>query len=139
MKKNLKRGELTKLKLVERWSATFTLAAFILFNSSFKVFAADKKVENSNNGQITREINADQISKTELNNEVATDNNRPLGPSIAPSRARNNKIYTFDELNRMNYSDLVELIKTISYENVPDLFNFNDGSYTFFNNIWSRG
>ena len=134
MKKNLKRGELTKLKLVERWSATFTLAAFILFNSSFKVFAADKKVENSNNGQITREINADQISKTELNNEVATDNNRPLGPSIAPARARNNKIYTFDELNRMNYSDLVELIKTISYENVPDLFNFNDGSYTFFSN-----
>lgn len=134
MKKNLKRGELTKLKLVERWSATFTLAAFILFNSSFKVFAADKKIENSNNGQITREINADQISKTELNNEVATDNNRPLGPSIAPSRARNNKIYTFDELNRMNYSDLVELIKTISCENVPDLFNFNDGSYTFFSN-----
>ncbi len=88
MKKNLKRGELTKLKLVERWSATFTLAAFILFNSSFKVFAADKKVENSNNGQITREINADQISKTELNNEVATDNNRPLGPSIAPSRVK---------------------------------------------------
>ena len=134
MKKNFKLGYLRKAKLAEKLGATLTISAFILFNSSFSVLAADKIIENSNSGQITKEIKSYDISKKELSNEVATDNNRPLGPINALDRAGNKRIYTFDELNRMNYSDLVELIKTISYENVPDLFNFNDGSYTFFSN-----
>ena len=40
--------------------------------------------------------------------------------------------YTFDNLNRLSYSDLVSVIKTIEWSDVPGLFNFSRESYEFF-------
>lgn len=134
MKENSNGRELTKLKLVERWSAIFTLAIFILFSSPITTFAADQKVANTNEEQVNREVNVDEASKTGANKEGVTENNNPLGLSAMTTKDNSNKTYTFDELNRMPYSDLVALIKTITYKNVPDLFNFTEGTYTFFSN-----
>lgn len=49
------------------------------------------------------------------------------------SRAANKK-YTFQYLNRLSYDELVKVIKKISWEDVPGLFEYSSDSYEFFNN-----
>lgn len=131
MREGLKGEKLRKLKQFEKWSAIFTLAIFFTVSSSVTAFATQKKVD-TNTEQVTNELNVDKIVDPKADMKGVTENNKPLGFAASLVKISNDRTYTIDELNRMSYNDLISLIKTITYKNVPDLFNFTDETYRFF-------
>ncbi|GAA0070485.1 collagenase ColA [Clostridium sardiniense] len=121
-----------KLKLIKEGGVALTLTAFLLLNSSIPVFAADKN--KLNNTELTREVSSNDLIKKDVYKNVVPTNNTPQGYATEVQSNNKSRNYTLDELSQMSYSDLISVIKKISYENVPGLFEFSDSSYRFFNN-----
>ncbi|MEG2740307.1 collagenase [Clostridium sp.] len=132
-KEKIFRKKTKKLKLIKDGGIALTLVAFFLFNSAIPVYAVERT--SGNNKELTREFSSNDSLKEKTDKNVVQSNNKPQGyATVIQSDNNQKKNYTFDELNRMNYNDLVSLLKSISYENIQGLFEFSDGSYRFFNN-----
>jgi len=70
-------------------------------------------------------------SGEEIQNTVA-----PLG-AISGNQAASGEAsqeYTMADLNKLNYSDLVDLLVTIHKDDITDLFKYNTGAHTFYMN-----
>ncbi|MGL5243805.1 MAG: collagenase, partial [Sarcina sp.] len=52
-----------------------------------------------------------------------------------PTPSTQNPSYTFKQLNALNYKDLVSVLKSIEWRDIPELFTFSSESQTFFSDM----
>ncbi|MPQ44357.1 collagenase [Clostridium tarantellae] len=75
---------------------------------------------------------ASLISCTSSTIVFAQENNS--NSNATTNQLYGNRQYTYQYLNSLPYDELVSLIKKISWQQVPNLFDFNGDSYEFFSN-----
>lgn len=56
----------------------------------------------------------------------------PPQKSVTSSSVRSSNKYPMSYLNTLSYAELIRLLSTISWEQIPDLFQFNQDSYQFY-------
>lgn len=131
MKHFTKMRKESKLKSFKRITSLSLISTFLILLLPSKTYALDYKDISKNPKPFQDTV----LKNPENKKEILTENNKPKGEEnnlLKESIKKSDKKYSFEELNKLNYTDLISLIKTITYENVPDLFNFTNGSLEFF-------
>ncbi|MGL5244343.1 MAG: M9 family metallopeptidase N-terminal domain-containing protein, partial [Sarcina sp.] len=59
----------------------------------------------------------------------------PPRPTPTPTPPPTLPSYNFRDLNSLNYRDLVSVLKTIDWDDIPGLFTFSSESYAFFSDV----
>ncbi|MGG5461066.1 collagenase [Clostridium sp. B9] len=131
MKVNLAKEKRNKSNFLKKTSVILTLTSFITVGGASSVFAAtnNSKLDYSN---IAIESNYENsLNKKDFKENIA-ENNMLSGYAVQLEDTDNKKTYTFSELNKLSYDELIDFIKTKGYEKVQGLFEFNSDSYSFF-------
>lgn len=86
----------------------------------------------------TRASGKNEVYKASVNErsvrvQVADFGFRPTPqPQLKTVAEKSRAEHPFSELNAMSYPDLVDLLVTIEWNDIPGLFSFSNGSYEFF-------
>lgn len=124
----------------------FTLAlALVLTNLTFISFANTKSPSSSN---IPGDINAmpfhicQKIKHDTKENQFKKDSNiEPLGKQDTDTTLKSGKsaklsksaTYTYNDLNKLSYKELTDLLVTIDWFQIKDIFVYNEDTYKFYN------